>query len=620
MPLFSDLEGHNLRAAQFAHFERLRDEVYGSYVSEVERDTEYYELNFANDLVPREWARAGTKAVKPPTAYNAVENAADHILTTPRVTVTRRPTTENFLVEEDIAARKRAFLRFMFQAIADEQGDPITQAKKKLVGAQGKSVIKFEVDWDNVPDDADDRVELGLNGLVYKATSISGETVFEDPDRPHDPFFVYEAYKTTHSAAMVTYPDAEGAWRTKEPHEELDVVEFWSKPFGNHKGEHVIWIDDEVVVETVNPYHWRKSESEAAEDVEDNPKSPDGPAGVVYDGWVPYIIRASGWGERKKNLDPEKLYVGILRRDRSMLDAEALHFTAASVQLMTATFPMILGFGIPEGLALEVGPGKVIRLPLGDVRQNNLVSFSLPDIQDGTWRIIDRAASYSNNLTKFDALGGQPLTGVDTATEADATVRNAAVKLSAPVKAVQSTMVEMGKRAFQMNEHIIEAPVTVFGVQGGADAAVTLDPLDIDGFYRIGVELQTSDQAALEARNLRTWTDFKAREPNLSSQTVMEKVGIENPTAEMEQAQEERIAFGPQMDQVALMLALTQLGSLATEVRTAFQQMLATGANQPGQAGPRTGDELSTEADPATAAVRNGQAEALVRAPERSSQ
>jgi hypothetical protein len=278
---------------------------------------------------------------------------------------------------------------------------------------------------------------------------------------------------------------------------------------------------------------------------------------------------------------------------------------------------------------MNMGPGKIIDIPAAP-DEANIVAFKMPDVPAGTWQLIAQANSYSNDLTKFGALGGSAVSGVDTATESDALIRNAAVKLSGPVNALRSMYAEASKRAFQTIENVIESEVTLFGVQErGGDGLITLGPDDIAGFYRVSVQLGTSDEAALEIRNLRAWSDAKAKFRSLPESIAMEKAGIENPMAAMEMAAEEELFWSPEVQQVLKLLALNAMQDLAGPVQRSFVQGLQQ-AGQPQGGPPGVGDEASGEAAARVAAARipgvgdqaiaQGQAAAAANAPERDSQ
>ena len=71
----------------YSRYRRLRDDVYQNYFSNIKDDTDYYNGNYPNigEIIPREYRESGMSATIPPTARNAVDNASDHILTTPHI-------------------------------------------------------------------------------------------------------------------------------------------------------------------------------------------------------------------------------------------------------------------------------------------------------------------------------------------------------------------------------------------------------------------------------------------------------------------------------------------------------------------------------------------------------
>ncbi len=560
-------------------FRSLRDSVYSSYVAAVERDAPYYELRFAERLLPREWAQENVRTITPPTAYNAVENAHDHVQTTPRIRVPVRPSERNRQREQETAERKRQALRFWWEQVEVEGGDPLSAGVKKQV-KDGKVVIKKLVRFDLLPDAEEDPAyaSLGEDGFLWEVSAPSPETVFEDPDRPHDPSYVYEAYKIRVGTALRLYPAGAHSWRGKQAQHLVQLVEYWSKPKGDDRGRHVVWIEDEPVVDDPNPYSWATSRSTEGR--------PD------YAGYVPYHVRPSGWGEHHRDGDPEKLYVGMLRRQHSLLDAEAQQATAANAQLMVSTFPMVITYGLTEEQRVEVGPGKRIRLDDPDSQRVEILRW--PELPESVFALLAQVGRWSNELTKFEALGGVPLRGVDTATEADSVVRNAAAKLHRPVAHLRSLVAAVNRQVLQDIERVIEQPVTLFGSTGGGGAEVTLGPEDIDGFYANSVQLGTSDQAALDRIEARLWMDAFVRLPGLSEQQVMENIGIEDPYQEQLRREEEEAFRSPEQRQLRTLLSLAALGPAAELIRNSMVRRLEVPEGQ--QGGPPGGDELSAEA------------------------
>ena len=549
----------------------LENEVYGRYRADVKTDTNYYELTFAKNLIPKEWRRKGIKPVIPPTAYNAVENAVDHILASPKIAVPVRPASADHYEEQEIAERKRLALRFWWETVEISGGAPLKAALKHLI-KDGKLVLKKQIKWDMVPDEVTE-APLGLDEFIWDMEAVPPESIFEDPDRPYDPSYVYEKYTITVETGKETFPGAGGAWRLGKNEDSVEVLEYWSKPRGTSRGQHIVWIEDESVIDTDNPYHWEKIGFEGE-----------------FMGYLPYIIRASGWGERKRDYDPTMYYVGILRRMRSLMDAQAQHLTDGSVQMKVSTFPATIT-SLPESVPINIGPGEVTRKPNPD---DTIEFLRPPELPRSLFDMISLISTEANAVSKFGALGGSPLRGVDTATEADTVTRNAAAKLNSPVLALRSALTEINKQILQDVENILNQPVILFGAPDEGESLVALDPEDINGFYHTTVELSTTDKAALDRSNARLWADLFTIFPDLSAKTAMTNAGIDDPQREFEQRTAENVFNSPRMAQVRELAALAALGKKAETVRLAFEQTLQGEAEQAEQGAVGDGSAVST--------------------------
>jgi hypothetical protein len=580
-----------------SRYTHLENQVYGTYRAAVEKDAGYYELTFADDLVPTDWKRKGISAVVPPTAYNAVENAVDHILVTPKVAVPVRPSSANFVGEQAIAERKRLALRFWWDQVSVDNGGPISSAVKSLI-KDGKMVLKKTIKWDLIPDEVDDDQPIGLDEFPWDLEAIPPEAIYEDPDRPYDPMYVYENYTTSVGAAKESYPEGLASWRSGEDHDDVKVMEFYSKPKGTSRGQHAIWVDDEPVVDTINPYSWRTLKGD-----DENPE---------YAGYLPYIIRASGWGERKHKYEPEKYYVGILRRMHSLLEAQAGHLTDGSVQMKYSTFPAVLT-SMPESVPINIGPGEVTRKSQPD----DTVEFVRPpDLPSSLFRILDQVAAEANGLSKFDALGGTAVRGVDTATESDNQIRNASAKLNSPILAMRSALTQINKQILQDVENVLEQPVLLFGAPDEGESLVVLDPEEIKGFYHTTIELTTTDRAALDRAVARLWADLYRSFPGMSEKLAMTNAGIDDPQRVQEERLEEDTFRSPRMAQVRDLAALVAMGESAKTVLAAAQQQLQGEAEQAEQGAAGAGQDASLgdnaqAPQPGQQAVTQGQVAAL---------
>lgn len=538
----------------------LHHSVYGRYRAAVKTDAKYYELEFAKNLIPKEWKRKGIQPVIPPTAYNAVENAVDHVLTSPKISVPKRPSTADHYEEQAVVERKRLALRFWWEQVEIQGGAPIKAAAKSLM-KDGKLVLKKQIKWELIPEE-NTEAPLGLDEFLWDVTSVPPESVYEDPDKPYDPRYVYEKYTITVETGKETFPGAGGAWRLGKNEDSVEVLEYWSKPRGNSRGQHIVWVDDENVIDGENPYHWNR---------------------IGFDdefmGYLPYVIRASGWGERKWDYEPSMYYVGVLRRMHSLMDAQAQHLTDGSVQMKVSTFPATVT-SLPESVPINIGPGEVTRKPNPD---DTIEFLRPPELPRSLFDMISLVSAEANAVSKFGALGGSPLRGVDTATEADTVTRNAAAKLNSPVLALRSALTEINKQILQDVEMVLAQPVILFGAPDEGESLVALDPEDINGFYHTTVELSTTDKAALDRSNARLWADLFAVYPSLSEKTAMTNSGIDDPQREFEQRTAEDLFRSPRMAQVRELAALAAMGKKAELVMKAMQNTLEGDAEQAAQ-------------------------------------
>lgn len=553
-------------------FDQLKSVVYGGYHGELEKDDRYYRGEYARDIVPEAWNDAAMSPIILSTAYDAVENQADHILTSPKIFVPARPTTKEKLDEQQIAEGKRKFLEAFWHQVRTHCGDPLLHGKKKLI-KDGKLVLKKTVRWDLVPDYPDnatrpakrkwqrDFAKALKSKFPWDVRVVPNETVYEDPDNPHDPQYVYESYDIRISEALRLYPNSVGNWKHQGLFDRVQYVEMWTKPHGDDPGKFCVWITDELVHDEENPYHWGDEGN--------------------YDGYVPYAIRDSGWGDVDSENKPEDRYVGVLRYMRPTLEAQARIMTGAEAQLRISTFPMVTTTNMPEAedgeLPLEVGPGKV-----NNKSEEQLIEImpwpQMPDV----WQALDKVQREADRLSKFNVLGGTPQKGVDSATEADMNVRNAASRLTGPVAALQGIAETIDRWALQDIENVFEAGVTLYGAVESGQSEHTLLPSDIRGYYETFVEFSTTDQAALDMRNAKIWADLSKQFVGLSQVTAMEKAGIVDPMNEMVKAAIERVFMSQEFEAARKMTALQGMGSAG---QMAMQMMMQAGLGKSGGGG-----------------------------------
>jgi len=551
------------REGILGNFDRLRREVYHQYLVDLVEDDRYYRLDFGKNLIPKEWDDRGFKPTLPPTAYNAVEAASDTILTTPEIFVPVRPTKDNFGYEREVASSKKAALEFFWHNVF-LAGDPVGKGKKKLI-KDGKIVLKKEIDWDKVDDDT---VSVGYRGFPYKVRLLSNETVYEDPDHPEDPWFCYESYEIRVSAAIRLFPEVKAYLSTRRDGDKVRLVEYWSKPRGTSKGKRCVYIDDVKVLDKANPYRWVSGLTASGKE--------------LYDGYIPYFIADSGWGDVDADSAPHQRYVGMIRYIRSVIETEARQLTAADAQLRIATFPVTILKGISEDdeHPITLGPATKIHMPAGD--DASITTLSWPDVPAGVWNILQRLHGYANELAKFESLGGQAPRGVSTATESQQVFQSASAKLAGPMSGLRSLFTRINRSILQDIELVIEGPVTLYGAIEGSSGVTTLNPEDIDGFYDTFVELKTSDQAQLNRANMMMWANLY-QVFNLDREYAMAQAGIKNPAERIANRATEDVFFDPRQHELRVAMSMAGQGELGQIIQ---QRMMATMGNPEGQPPP----------------------------------
>ena len=540
----------------------LRTNVYRTYFDHLTTEGMYYRQKFGDEVIPPDWREQGFKVTLPPTAYNAVQAAADHILSTPSIFVPERPQGDGdqYLREQVLAGLKSQFLEYWWEQVALD-GDPVMHGKTNLI-RDGKIVVKKEIDFEKLKETP------VVSHFPWKFKLLSNYTVFEDPSNPYDPNFVFEAYEMRRDAAESTFPEASGNWRQgKKAWDRVRVLEYWEKPHGTSKGHRMMWIDDERVLSKINPYYWVcKVRDDGTEE---------------YDGYVPYFIADSMWGDGDTAAPAHERYVGIIRYACSLIETEARQLTAGDAQLRIGTFPILLVQGMEEDdeQPLKVAPGVRLHIPNPETQKITVLEW--PRLDPMLFNMIGRVHQYANELAKFESLGGIPQAGVDTATEAQQNFMNASSKLAGPIAALRNLMIRVNRSILADIEMILESPVTLTGLANDMPGAITLDPDDITGQWTSAVELQTSDETALNRAKLQTWASaasaFNAKGDFLDIEYAMTMAGIKNPKQRRARARQERFENDPRLYELEFAEFIQGRGPMGSMVATSIIAQLAAG-------------------------------------------
>ena len=603
----------NTNDPQLRRYEAVKSK-HARAIARFQEDEELIEGKYAADIVPDKWADEGLEPTIMPTAYDVIENAVDHILTTPNIRVPMRPVTANRETERMIAESKRYFLQHCWDTFAVNEGDVMRRAVKSLI--KGKMVLKMEVDWDAIPnppdtEDMDTKArraalrkyarileKVSKSKFIFKLSVIPKETVFEDITQPWNSRYVYEGYRITVENALERFGDAtldngrtleaEYGGESADLDRELEYIEYWSKPKGKNRGEYICWIEGQRVHDVDNPYSYETPMS-----TEDEPD---------YDGFLPYFIADPGWGDTESDCEPEDRYVSMLRPLGSLLKAETRQITEVEAWLRLYMWKPVIGTNLPEikegeGDEFALGPGAFWNLNREAGQEVDVLQFGEAPVT--VFQFLGKVQAAANQSSTFGALGGTPQQGVSTATESDSLSRNAATKLSGPINALRRVITQINACLLTVVDKVIEAPVTVVGSYNFGPAEITLKPSDIDGFYVTSVELDTSDKEMLDARKARLWADLYRIFTGMSERTAMLKAGVDNPTEEQDERAVEDLMKAPQMQQVELLLALSGLGQQGEQVKQAFEMMMRGGDTPVPPGGGGAGDaEMLTSVDP----------------------
>lgn len=548
---------------ELALFKELQPK-YIELLREFQVDDDYANGRFEQlGIIPVDTADIGLKITIPTTVSSAIYNAADHILSFPRVRVPVRPVDEDRETAISIAQKKQRFLEMWWDRVFTEQGDPLGMGKVPLV--KGKIVLKKEIDWRFLPDPSDTKRfrnvldKVSRSKFLWKLRVIPKETVFEDIENPHDPEYVFESYEVSVIEAKRRWPHLAVKLADQSPMERVGYLEYWSKPQGSDRGQYIQWIDEERVHEGINPYSWETPLS-----TEDDPD---------YEGYVPYAIGDPGWGDIGPEAKPEDRYVSLIRPLRSVALAECRMLTTLEAYTRLYVWKPLLTSGYPDDAEFKLGPGAHWEK---DPETQSIELLDFGDMPPILLHGMDRVNRFADESSKFGTLGGTPQRGVDTATEAAQNVQNAASKLSGPVRTLRRLATKINQWILCDVEKVLEVPITLYGATRTGDGEVTLTPKEIGGFWLTRVELETSDEAQLSMRVARVFADLYQRLP-VSAEGVLEKAGYDDPRGEMDRRIIEDLERSPQATQVMLLAMLSGLAnttSPAQTVQEAFMQSL----------------------------------------------
>ena len=538
--------------------------LFSTYHMNVRENRRFYDLDFRTEVAPppAEGDRDDIWPVMATTARRAIDDPSDHILPFPRVKVPVRPTENGFVQEQESAELRRDFLNAWWEC--EEAEFAILADARKVILNEGRVVVRKTLKWGSIPDfpgksaTTQERQrfrramgKLGQYDFLWRLELLDNLTVFEDPSNPRDPQYVFVEHEILTEEARRLFPSAD---LPTDDYSTVRYVEYWTRPTykfdGTYEeGEFKQFIDDKHVKTSVNPYPY-----------------------------IPIIIEDSGFGVGYHMAKPHERYVGMTQYTHDIFIAESRQLTTMENVAEITGFAPLMTRNMPPEKELSVGPRSVIRLDGGpeDSSRETAEYLIAPPVPITVPQVIQLTQSMANATLKFDTLGGTPQKGVETATEADQGLRNAAAKLQGPVNALTRVVNKVSKWVLMDVDMTLGSKVTVYGTMPNG-GTVTIGPRDIKGFYSVQAELTTSDEDAVEMTKARFWMDAYRAVPFLSAMTAMEKGGVsDEPMKEMVKRSAEDVYLSDLMRQARVMAG----GQMFGQLNAIIQQIQAGGDTQ----------------------------------------
>lgn len=558
---------------------------FGTYHGNVARNRIMYNMQFDADIVTDD---EDIEIVKPQTARLAIDESADHILTVPKVRIPVLPVEgDERTLEEERASKKQRFSRAAWSRLATTD-DPIGAARKPML-REGRACIFKKIRWDLLPEWKPDMKgqELAdfkkamraafLKDLPWEMIVLDNTTVFEDPSNHRNPQYVYLKHRIFRQDAVRLYAnrDEDGEvihadWHDGDSYAELDYVEYYSKE------DRVVWVDGNVVINTMNPY-----------------------------GYIPIFIDDAGFGDVYQGISIDEKFVGMTQFMEDIFIAEARSMSAWQSVLEQTAWPALMRRNAPDpSRSIQTGPGTIIDLDgdEGEAGAETLEYLQHPEIPLTLRLYLEKIDRLANDALKHKTLGGVPLSGVETATEADQQIRNASSKLSGPVGGLERLAKRLTESMFMDIDK--DGPLNMrISIWGEEDAEATLGPEEINGFHAVRTELGTTDDEALNMVKARFWSELYRNVPGLSLTTVMRRGEMaDDPIEEMRLRMLEDTEFSPEfarMRQIAAATLLQQLEEFAqAEAQRDERESDGAAGPQPSAPGgnPENGASLTQEA------------------------
>lgn len=541
--------------------------LFSPYHRQVEENRRFYKLEFRNEVAPppAEGDKDDLWPVMAPTARRAIDDPADHIMPFPRIKVPARPSEDSTVTEQETAELRRDFLNAWWEC--EEAEYAILANARKVLLNEGRVCIRKTLKWDSIPDfpgkDGSSAEKqrfrramgkLGQYEFLWRMELLDNLTVFEDPSNHRDPQYLFIQHDILAEEARRLFPSTDDL--PTDDYSTVTYTEYWTRPQykfdGTYdEGEFVQFINEQEVSRKSNPYPY-----------------------------IPIIIEDNGFGLTYHMAKPDEKYVGMTQFSHDIFIAESRQLTTMeNVAEMTGFNPLMVR-NMPPDKEISMGPRSVIRLDGGpeDSGRETAEYLISPPVPVTVPQMIQITQQMASESLKFNALGGVPQKGVETATEADQSMRSAAAKLQGPVNALNRVVIKASKWVLMDIQHVLNSKVSVYGTASSA-GIVSIGPKDINNFFAVTAELTTSDDDSVELTKARFWMDAYRNVPFMSAMTAMERGGIsDEPMKELVKRAAEDVFLSDLMRQARVLVGGQAIGSLNTMI----QQMMNGGGETSG--------------------------------------
>lgn len=430
MPVIEDLDGLKLLKGQM--------ETYWNPLHKVlEEDEDYYDLDFREELnMPAEFA---ADAVVLPTSRSNVDSIVDHVSPESRsVEVSAVSDAPEALKK---ARKEQRFHEALLNFIEDSYDQsPFRQGVKRLgmlgietwkfvpVPAKGRPKLKRKGESD---EDFDDRLEIWKTEhsttMPFRLIPLHPAEVFLDPFNATPKWGIHVKNMYVGELQEI-YPKWENT-ANKRLTDEVAVVEYW---------------DDRERAVTVNN------------------ESAFGPGKEVIKhrhGTHPFIKGASGFGSDNKDHEPDKMYVGINRYIKDILQSESRNYSVTDIVLKTQAWPIRIATGdrANEIPVLELKYGQITPFPAG-VKIEDLTPSLPPDMVFGHQQT---ASGIISDIAAPRAVRGLREPGTTSGIDQQTQIGEARLKYRPVASGIERMMTKLCQKAAIYMRTTIKHPVSL---------------------------------------------------------------------------------------------------------------------------------------------------------------